>query len=65
MRWPWRRRVKNNGHEAARAKAEAERALQVTKAYGRHVERVAGDVADLPADEFAARVAQAFGRRSA
>lgn len=60
MRWPWKRRPKHNGHEAARAKAEAEGALRATKSFTQHVARMAPDVAALPADEFADRVARAF-----
>lgn len=65
MRWPWKRQPKHNGHEAARAKAEAEGALRATKSFTRHVERMASDIADLPADEFVDRVSKAFRRRPA
>jgi len=61
MRWPWRRHV--NGSAETRRKAEDLR--DRTKKMTPVVERLAERVADLPADEFAARVANAFRRRPA
>jgi len=57
--------LKSNGHEAAKAKAEAQGVLRATRSYTRHVEDMARDVADLPADEFVERVSRAFRRRPA
>lgn len=61
MRWPWRR--DRNGAAEARANAEAK--LRATKRMTPVVKKLADRVADLPPEEFADRVAQAFRRRPA
>jgi hypothetical protein len=59
MRWPWRRR---NG-SARKARADAEAQLRAAKQATPLVERLADRMSEMPADEFAHLVAEAFGRR--
>lgn len=59
-RWPWQRR---NGTEAKRARAHAEARLRAAKRATPIVEQAADRMGDMPADEFAQLVAEAFGRR--
>lgn len=61
MRWLWWR--DRNG--AAKARAEAEAKLRATQRLTPVYEQMARHMADLPDDEFAARVSQAFRRRHA
>ena len=58
----WRFWVRPNGH-AAEAKAEAVAERDRTKKATPIYERLADSVAELPDDEFAARVSRAFSRR--
>lgn len=62
MRWRWRFWVRPNGHAAA-AKAEAVAERDRTRKATPIVERLAPAVADLPDEEFVARVARAFRPR--
>lgn len=58
-RWRWWRR---NGREAERARAEAEARLRAARRLTPVVEGLADQLANLPPDEFAELVAQAFRR---
>lgn len=60
MRWRWWRRQPNG---AAKAAAEAEAKLRNVQRLTPMYERMAERMAELPDDEFAERVAQAFRRR--
>lgn len=62
MKWRWWRRTPNG---AAKAAAEAEARLRATQRLTPVYEQMARHLADLPDDEFAARVSQAFRRRPA
>jgi hypothetical protein len=59
--WPFRRR--NGRVTAAQREEAADRALRAAQRLTPRVQRyAAGHMADLPAEEFAERVAQAFRR---
>lgn len=55
MKWPW---SKGNGKAAKASAAEAE--YEAIRRQRAEVRRKARELADLPTDEFAARVARAF-----
>jgi hypothetical protein len=57
VKW-WRR----NGHDTAHMKAQAERQAKSTRKLTPLIEQFAEHLADLPDDEFAARVRAAFRR---
>lgn len=61
MKWPWRRRA----DDASRTRAAAEAGLKAAKRQTAQVEQAADRVAELPPDEFAAMLADAFRRRAA
>jgi hypothetical protein len=61
VRWPWRRHL--NGSKDIRKDAEAK--LAAAKNTTPMVAKRAAEIADLTADEFAARVDKAFRRRPA
>lgn len=63
MRWPWRRRG-HNGDARARAEQEAKLRSAQRQDEAGLFEYIARSLADLPDDEFAELVAQAFRRRA-
>lgn len=63
MRWRWWRR--RGATDAQQARADAEAQLEAAKEQAPEVEQAAHRVADMPSDELAALVAEAFSRRRA
>ena len=64
MRWPWRWPwQKVNGGEAKVAREAAEAKLRAARNQRRNADQVAQWLAAMSPEEYAARVAAAFGRR--